>query len=392
MASPAKVAAPIDPVVNKLIQEHLKQYSQREFFSAIQVSIKVKDKVSTYVAGNRANAADSDPIDAQSLFNVGSITKSFTAALVLLAENESKLKLNDTLSNYLSDYPHWGELTLTSLLNMSTGMPNYSDSPTMNYVISKNLHQYWSQDALINLVYSKDYNPPRKPGYFYSNTGYILIDKILSKAYTTSFQKLIVTKIIKPLHLENTFYPIPNYPHAVLARMARGYSYNVYDNPELLGQDVTENNLSWAGAAGAVVANSEDVVHWIDDLFISDKLLNATQKEKMQQLVSTTTGLPLASPNENDPFGFGLGISQGYEASIGHFWFYEGETLGYRALYIYVPCNQVIIAALFNSATNHDNDHAKDLILTLYSHLLEQDKQLICEKNNVVRSSKENSA
>ncbi|WP_051131824.1 serine hydrolase domain-containing protein [Legionella tunisiensis] len=263
-----------------IIKEHLRQYGPQEMFSAIQVSIKVQDKISTYTAGNRSLEPGSKAISADDLFDIGSITKSFTAAIAVMAESEGKFKLENGLNHYLPDYPHWGQLSLSGLLNMSTGIPNYSDAPRMNYLMSKNLRQYWNQSDLINLVYSKQLNPPLKPGYFYSNTGYVLMDIILSKAYKTSFKNLLSSKILTPLKLQNTFYPLPDYPVEVLQRLVRGYSYNVYDNPELLGKDVTENNLSWAGAAGALVANSEDVIHWIEHLFIDDQLLTSAQKGK----------------------------------------------------------------------------------------------------------------
>lgn len=380
-----------DPI-NTIINEHLHKYAQQELFSAIQVSIKTNDKINTYTAGNRAITAGSPPITANDLFDIGSISKSFTAALALMAESDGKLKLQDTLSDYLPNYSHWGELTLTSLLNMSSGIPNYSNAPKINYLMSKNLQQYWSQSDLIDLVYSKQFNPPRKPGYFYSNTGYVLMDMILSNKYKTPFQNLLTEKIITPLALKNTFYPVPNYPTEVMQRLVRGYSYNIYDNPELLGRDVTDNNLSWAGAAGAIVANSEDVINWIEHLFIGNKLLTPAQKEKMQTLISLSSATHIVNTSEEDPYGFGLGIVQAYDADMGHYWFYEGETLGYRALYIYVPCNQVIISALFNSATNGENDHAHELIQTLYKHILQQDHKLFCKQNKTIGLSKENSA
>lgn len=364
---------------DSLIKEHLRRYGPQEMFSAIQVSIKAKDKISTYTAGNRSFESGSKPISADDLFNIGSISKSFTAALAVMAESEGKLKLQNRLGNYLPAYPHWSQLTLSSLLNMSSGIPNYSEAPRINYLMSKNLRQYWSQPALINLVYSKQFNPPLKPGYFYSNTGYILMDMILSKAYNTTFKTLLLDKILTPLKLQNTFYPIPDYPVEVLQRLVRGYSFNVYDNPELLGQDVTENNLSWAGAAGALVANSEDVIHWIEHLFIDNKLLTPAQKKKMQTLISIPAGSPLTKTDTENPQGFGLGIVQIYDNKIGHYWRYMGETFGYRALYIYVPCNQVIISALFNSATNGENDQAHLLVEALYQQVLTQDNSLVCK-------------
>jgi len=354
-----------DPVQD-LINTHLKRYAEQEHFSAIQVSIKVGDKVSHYTAGTRSLDPDSPAITADDLFDIGSITKSFTAALAIKADSEGKLALNKTVGDYLKNYPHWAGISLTGLLDMSTGIPNYSNAPTINYLFSKNIRQFWSQSQLVDLVYFKEYNPPRLDGYFYSNTGYILMDMILSAQYKSSYEQLLVDRIIKPLGLNNTFYPLPDYTEAELARMVRGYSWNIYDNPELLGRDVTQNNLSWAGAAGAIISNSSDVLNWIDELFIKDRLLNNVEKTTMQQMISLTSGKPIKQTDKNDPRAFALGISQGYDDAMGQYWFYEGKTLGYRAVYMYSPANKIIIVTLYNSATNSENDKVGELMQALY--------------------------
>lgn len=377
---PIAMSASIDDIISG----HLKQYSQLEHFSAIAVSVKAGDKLNNYAAGQRAFEGK-EPITATDLFDIGSITKSFTAALAIMAEREGKIKLDDKLGSHLPAYPQWGDISLTGLLDMSTGIPNYSDSPTMNYLISKDIRHYWSQTDLVNLVYPKNMNPPRKPGYFYSNTGYVLMDMILSDLYKKPFKQLLMDKIIKPLALKNTFYPLPKYSSTELQHLVRGYSWNIYDNPELLGQDVTENSMSWTAAAGGIIASSEDVLHWVEDLFISERLLTSAEKNKMQQMVSLDTGKRIAGTDKNDSRGFGLGIAQIYDEKIGHFWFYEGQTLGYRALYMYVPCNNVIVVAIVNSATNHDNDHAGKLVQDIYQQTLLQDSTLNCklERNAV---------
>lgn len=363
--------------VEDIISAHVKQYAKAEHFSGIAVSVKAGDKISNYAAGKRSISGN-EPMTPADLFDIGSITKSFTAALAMMAEREGKLQLEKTLGDYLPEYPQWADMSLTGLLDMSTGIPNYSESPTMNYLFSKDLRHYWSQPDMINLAYPKKMNPPRKPGYFYSNTGYALMDMILTNQYKMPFKQLLMDRIIKPLALKNTWYPLPDYTSQQLQGKAHGYSWNIYGNPELLGQDVTETNLSWAGAAGGIIATSEDVLHWVEDLFISDRLLTKAEKHKMQQMISLDTGKRIATTDKDNPRGFGLGIAQIYDEKTGRFWFYEGETLGYRALYMYVPCNKVIIVALFNSATNHDNDKAGKLLQDIYRQTLLENSSLKC--------------
>ena len=364
--------------IDDIISAHLKDRGEAEHFSGIAVSVQAGDKLTNYVAGKRSMTGN-EPLTSADLFDIGSITKSFTAALAIMAEREGRLKLDETLRHYLPEYPVWGDISLTGLLDMSTGIPNYSESPTMNYLFSKDLRHYWSQVDMINLIYPKKRNPRRKPGYFYSNTGYVLMDMMLSARYKMPFKQLLEDKIIKATGLKNTYYPLPDYTSQQLHGMARGYAWNIYDNPELLGQDVTEMNLSWAGAAGGIIATSEDVLHWVEDLFVSERLLTKAEKNKMQQMISLDSGKPITSTDKENHRGFGLGIAQIYDEKIGRFWFYEGQTLGYRALYMYVPCNKVIVVALFNSATNGENDKAGKLLQDIYQETLLENSALRCQ-------------
>lgn len=368
-----------DDTLQKMIDQHLKHYSKPEHFSAIQVSIKAGDKRSQYNSGTISLDPKSPKLTGKHLFDTGSITKSFTAALAVIAEREHQLSLDKTLGEYLEEYPNWAKITLKGLLDMSTGIPNYSESSTLNYFMSIELDRYWTAKDLINLVYPKEYNPPLKPGYFYSNTGYVLMDMMLTKQYKMPFKQLLTDKLINPLALKNTFYPVPEPSKEMLSRMAHGYSFNIYDNPEILGRDVTNNNLSWAGAAGAIVANSEDVLSWVEALFSHNKVLSNAEKARMHQLISLKTGQPIQQVDEENPRGFGLGLVQGYDPKRGGlYWFYEGETLGYRALYLYVPCNKVSVVALFNSATNTENDHSSELLLGVYDQVLKRNTHLNC--------------
>jgi D-alanyl-D-alanine carboxypeptidase len=182
-----------------------------------------------------------------------------------------------------------------------------------------------------------------------------------------SFQHEIEHRLFKAADLNNTFYPVPALDKKAANRVANGFGFNPYDNPELLGKDIHNISLSWAGAAGAVISNTSDIIKWVKALFVDDKILDPQQKQEMMQMVSTISGQPLTSVSSNDPEGFALGVTQRYRKEIGTFWFYEGETLGYRALYMYVPANGIIISAIFNSAVNHDNDHAGELMQNIYN-------------------------
>jgi D-alanyl-D-alanine carboxypeptidase len=357
-----------DEKVQKALSSHYSTYKDKEYFSGIALAIyKPKEEIKDYYIGQSDHDKDSKPLDKDSLFEIGSITKSFTAALVLQLEKENLLSLDDTLARHLSDYSKWSSLTLRKLLNMTSGLPNYSDSPLMNTAEFKDIGRLWTNQELIHFSYPEGtFSPPLKTGYFYSNTGYILTAMIIERLSHQSFQTELERRLIKPAALQNTFYAAPKLNAAYYNRLVHGYSYNPYLNPELVGKDMKASNLSWAGAAGALVSNPRDVIQWVKALFVENKILDKHQKDELTQLISTTTGKAIKSTSSADPRGFGLGVVQGYDKTLGQYWFYEGQTEGFRALYFYSPHSGIIISSIFNSSVDGDNDHAGELMKLIY--------------------------
>lgn len=256
--------------IQKVMQEHFDAYHRMEHFSGIQVSTRVGDALRHFVIGKVSLEENAQKLRPDHLFNIGSITKSFTGVLALKAQEDKKLSMTKTVGEYLPKYKHWSSIQLTQLLDMSSGLPNYSDSATMNYAFAQDLEKNWGLEEMIALVYKDKYTPPIRTGYDYTNTGYILMEMILNKQCKQRYKALLQEKIITPLGLKNTFYPVPKAEKAMEKRLVSGYGYNVYVNPELVGKDVRKNNLSWGAAAGGIVANSEDVLHWAAALFDED--------------------------------------------------------------------------------------------------------------------------
>lgn len=368
MTTAAHAATTAGDPIQEVVNAHYIAYKPIEYFSGIAVSVYVPGlPIRNYYAGRVSHEANAAPVDANTLFQIGSITKSYVSVILLQLESEKKLKLSDKMQTYLPEYKNWLPRDLTSLLNMTSGLPNYTDAPLLNAAMFSQPEKNYTDKELIAFVYpEKQLTPPMRHGYNYTNTGYILAGMIIEQMTHDTLANQFKTRLFTPLKLQNTFYPLPAFPASVSARLAHGYSYNPYANPELLGKDVSKSSPSWAAAAGAMVADAPDVIHWIKALFVDHTLLNKTQQQKLMQLVSTATGEPITKTSSNDPRGFGLGISQGYESGLGQFWFYEGETEGFRAAYMYVPTTGIIVVAIFNSAVNGENDHAGDLVNVVY--------------------------
>ena len=160
LSLPVQAQANLDSQIQQVLNQHYQTYRDREYFSAIQSSIQIGDQpVRTYVVCQMSRDAKGEPINSQMLFNLGSITKSFPAALVLQAEKAGKVDLEADFTEYLPEYKKWSGISLTRLLNMTSGLPNYSDTATVNYLMAQNLTRFWPELELISTIYPQNIDP-----------------------------------------------------------------------------------------------------------------------------------------------------------------------------------------------------------------------------------------
>ena len=221
--------------------------------------------------------------------------------------------------------------------------------------------------------------PPTAPifrrltAWFYSNTNYILAGLIIEAASGMNYEQALTTMILEPLGLHDTFYadgshPGPASAGPVMSRVPRAL-YLLQDclgyQPEpckvstlapLIGKDMRMQNRSWAAEAGAIISNPRDLASWIRALF-DKRVVPAKQLEEMTTLVSNKTGLPLSEVSADEPVGFGLGLGRFHRKELGGaYWFYEGETLGFRTIFAYWPQDDLLITGSVNSRPPNGED------------------------------------
>ena len=248
---------------------------------------------------------------------------------------------------------------------MTSGIPSYDHQPAFqaDYVAHPLTH--FSAERLVGYAVGA----PATSGYSYSNTNYVLAEMIIERATGHSYADQLYRRIIEPLGLRDLHYRPDVYPAWVTDREPAGYLFNPdFPLPGLLGQDVSRDTLSWARSAGAIISTTSDMTRWERALY-GGRLLPPQQQAELESLVSTTTGQPIASASATDPQGFGLGIAQLSTPQLGTFWFYEGQTLGFRAVHAYFPESGLIIAFALNSSVEGSNDQIGPLMQTLYDTL-----------------------
>jgi D-alanyl-D-alanine carboxypeptidase len=320
----------------------------------------------TAVVGTTHRGRRGVPVRPATLFEMGSNTKAFTSVLLLQLEAKGLLDLDQTVGDWLPQYPAWSKVKIRRLLNMTSGIPTYSEAPAFMQIQAIQPRRHFTADELVRFAYpSPDHRLPVNRGYFYSNTNYILAGMIVEKAGRASYKQQLRERILQPLGMTQTYYNPWKLPKPVLSRMAGGYFENPtcseYD-PDcstaplqpLVGMNMQRADLSWTGAAGGIVSTPRDLAFWVRGLF-GGKVLAPRQMRELKQIVSTRTGKPIRATSAADPDGFGLGVAEKFLPGIGRIWFYEGETLGYRGVYAYYPEDNLITVVSINSQPPRDH-------------------------------------
>jgi D-alanyl-D-alanine carboxypeptidase len=136
----------------------------------------------------------------------------------------------------------------------------------------------------------------------------------------------------------------------------------------MMGRDVRSMSTSWAQAAGGAIANARDVDRWMRAVF-EGHVVPPKQQSEWLALVSTKTGEQISDVSPDDPRGFSLGLGKAILGSIGAHWYYQGETLGYRTLYVWFERENLMITLQTNSQPAADADKLHDVIGTIYQIL-----------------------
>lgn len=221
------------------------------------------------------------PNTPESVFRLGSLTKQFTAAAILQLQEQGLLDTNDTVDRYLPAYPHGDEITISQLLNHTSGIPDYefleSRMVYRNAVSPDELMAKFSGLPL-------DFMPGSQ--FKYSSSGYVILTAIIEKVSGQTYADYLAEHIFRPLGMEATRYDNAD---TVLAGRASGYTWDgdAYHNAEFF-------DMSNVAGAGGLVSTVGDMYKW-DRALYTDALLSPPAREAFfTPSVSTGDGLSYA--------------------------------------------------------------------------------------------------
>lgn len=259
------------------------------------------------------------PLETDDRFEVGSITKTFTATTILNLVEKGVLTLEDTLTDWLpqevtANVPNSNEITVRQLLNHTSGVAEYDfillEQAQANPTV---LLRDWQPKEIVDLIAEEE--PFFDPGesWQYPNTNYTLAGMIIEAATGNNIASEMRSRIIDPLNLENTFYGAGE-------EIPDGYvsGYLDFDGDEIL-DDVSITNLSWTGANSAIVSNTADLTQYAQALYGGD-LLSETSQAEMFTLVDTGRG-----------YDYGLGMMSFETPNLGTVVGHRGGTIGFNS-------------------------------------------------------------
>jgi len=295
--------------------------------------------------GTRTLAAG-DAVTPRTMFGIGSVTKQFTCSALMILADEKKLSLNDPVSKYFPTLTRAKDITL---LDLGGHLSGYRDYYPLDFVDNE-MQKPATADAIITEYATRPLDFEPRSRWSYSNTGFLILGRVIEKASGQPFGTFITQRLFTPLKLTRTAYE----PARGGTDMATGYTSfglaaPIPAEPEAKG---------WAGAAGAIWSTPTDLLTW-DLALIDHTLISADDYAIMTTARRLTDG-------RSSGYGCGEGVNdRGPAVTLSH----GGAVSGFVAQNTVLPSTKSAVVLLSNSDFAAIGQLNQELIATLLPHV-----------------------
>ncbi len=299
------------------------------------------------------NAANKILNDEKTIYQLGSVTKQFTSAIILKLQEEKKLDVQDKLSKYFPAYPKGDSITIEQLLTHTSGIYNYTnDADFMANQITKPSNR----EKIMALFKDKPLDFSPGTGWNYSNSGYSLLGYIIEIAAKKPYEEMVRKYIFAPLQMTHSGF---DFTHLKSNEKATGY-FKV-DNTNASAAPMVDSSISFS--AGAIYSTTGDLYRWHKALE-ANMILSKAQQEKAY------------TPVRNN-YGYGWTIdSVDGKRRVGH----GGGIHGFITNISRVPEDDVCIVLLSNASNEAIGEITKTIFDALYNKPYELPKERVVIK------------
>lgn len=312
------------------------QANVNEFTGTVLVA--QKGKIVYEKAFGMADREWNVPNTLETKFQIGSITKQFTAACILQLAGEGKINLDDKLNKYFPDFPKGDSVTLHMLFTHTSGIKNYTAVPEFWKIWSLPLEK----DTMVALIKKQPYDFSPGTKWNYSNSGYFLLGYIIEKVTGKSYSNYLFANVIQKAGLKNTSV---NRWDTILPYRAKGYSKTPkgWSNASYI-------SMEGPYSAGAIISTIEDLYRWNMALH-SNKIIPPALLTKMT--------MPYL-----EHYGYGVVIDTFKQhLRISH----SGGIPGFSSYLGYFPSDDIVVAGL----SNNDNTNTGSVVNALAAILFD---------------------
>jgi CubicO group peptidase (beta-lactamase class C family) len=256
--------------LNGKVDEYMNAAAQSSFTGAVLVS---RDGKVLFAKGyGQANEEFSLPNATDTKFRLGSITKQFTAASILLLQERGKLNVSDPICKFLTNCPKtWEPITIHHLLTHTSGIPSYTDVKSPEEFRQLSLMTV-TPAGFVETFKSKPLEFAVGERFKYNNSGYFLLGYLIESISGQSYEAFLRENVFGPLKMTNSGYDSHD---RILRNRATGYANR---NGARINSDYLDMTVPYA--AGALYSTVDDLLTWTEALF-SGKLLTAKSLEAM---------------------------------------------------------------------------------------------------------------
>jgi CubicO group peptidase (beta-lactamase class C family) len=320
------------------VEAYLKSEMASDHIPGLSVGVVQNGKLVLAHGYGLANIESDERATKETVYEIASITKTFTATAIMMLVEEGKIELDQPISRYLSHPPAWNNawsnITVRQLLTHTSGIPNFKDL--------EGFADWMGKDDLLKGVASRklEFDPGAQSSY--SNTGYLLLGLIIESVSRKPFGTFLQERIFEPLGMAATRVNDPNE-----STRNRACGYQAIHN-EINDTYHSDKLPAWhprgTFASGCLVSTVEDLLKW-DAALYTEKLLTKSSLEQMW--------IPAVLKSEGTgQYGFGweVGKHRGH-GYIGH----GGRTQGFGGYMMRFVCDRLTVILLTNSNWKYEN-------------------------------------
>ena len=322
-----------EPVTEQRVDDVVTKMMEERHIPGLGIAISMPSgKIITKSYG-LSNLEYNIPVENNSIFEVGSLTKTFTAIGILMLQEQGKLSVHDRITKYFPQYPAWNEVTIKHLLQHTSGIKEVTDVKPFK----SNQGKAWTPQEVVPIIAEKplDFAPGQKGQY--SNTGCIIFGVVIEKTTGISYRDFLARNILKPLGMTNTMLGSNS---LIVPKRVSGYDYTgIITNAEYA-------SLTLPYASGAIISTASDIVK-LARVFRGEALISKKSVKEMFAPARLNDGTEYISPGKGLRITYGYGLDEivkGTKIIPAK----TGGISGFNAFFAYYPETLTMVALTAN--------------------------------------------